>query len=676
MGRSITKSIFFIVIGSLFSSLLRAQTISSSDGRHFLWFTGHWSKDKPNTFITDAAADTAEGGIIQIAGGKTITVSSDGGVAIGSADIDDWNKKITDGINDLEKIQKELSASAEQGQEWAYHFNQVTMSQLDSIKAQWASYKIEKKQDILNPQKENKPDPQQNLINNAAAWCEKVKPQYEAIVSFYQAHKKDRSSDYNNLPPPEMDFNCVACDTELVKQHDKQANDYVEKFFKPEADLIKEGMKIEHDLLTSGIVKDVYAADDPAYAVYHALFHNDKSDPSRSGPCAYLDRSKLSQAVQFLLMRCLWRADKLLNDNRKNFKVAMPVIRTYLCAVRQNELMGFKVDTRFNDLGAMVLDAYNFYFNKLTKDRDWSQLANIPFIFGLARQYSLLTGQETNGGDIKRIWDLLNRFQLNIEMEAKIGDHKDTYLLAHLKGKAKIAPEFAYGENKCYQWVVVQDQPNQIGQPLKKGDQKINVDLLDNEIITKDGRPTYTGTKKYWCMLSQLKMDFCHPGSDSILITAFLPDPSTGGTWLYPNGTTTHTNINSLDQYFKSIDQIKADANSGALQQAAMDFKKQAEVAMQHAKELQSQMGDGKIDPSKMGDYQKFMNEMNALRGGGMNNVLARAANDIAFPLEGIQNNATTLFKKRFDAKEINPTINGQDVIIYGYYTVEIEYKE
>lgn len=660
-------------MASCFFSQLQAQTISSSGSQHFLWFTGHWTK--PNTFITDASTDSTEGSIINIPAGKTITVSAGGNVSIGSSDIDEWNKKLNDGIHDLEEKQKELSDPADQGQEWAYHFNQVTMSQLDTIKAQWAGLKIDKKQDVLSPQNESSPNPQQTIIKNAGDWCAKVKPQYDAIIDFYNAHRHDKPSDYTNLPPPEFDFNCVACDTNLVKQHNKQVKDYAEKFFKPEADLIKQGLKIERDLLTSGIVKDVYAADDPAYDIYHALFHNDKSDPSKSGPCAYLDRSKLNQAVQFLVMRCLWRADKLLSDNRRNFKVAMPVIRVYMEAARQNEMFGFTVSERYSDLGTLVKMAYDDYYNKLAKEHDWSQLANIPFILGLSRQYTLLTNQDINGSGFAQIMNLLNHFQLNIEMDAKIGNN-GTYLLAHLKGKAKIAPEFAYAENRCYQWVVAQDQPNQLGEPMKKGDQKIYADLLDNEIITKDGRPTYTGTKKYWCMLSQLKMDFCHPGSDSILISAFWPDPAMGGTWLYPNGIVTRTNINSLDQYFRNIDQIKADANSGALQQAGMDYQKQAQLAIQHAKELQSQIGDGKMDMSKMGDYQKLMNEMNALRGGGMNNALAKAANDIAFPLEGVQNHSTTLFKKRYDAKEINPSINGQDVVVYGYYTVEIEYKE
>lgn len=672
MGQSVIKSIFFIAISQLFFSQLPAQT-TTSGSHHFLWFTGHWTK--PNTFITDASSDTIEGGIIQISGGKTITISKGSTVSIGSSAIDEWNKKITDGFNDLEKIQKELKDPVQEKQEWAYHFNQVTMYQLDTLKTHWAAYKIDKKENVLNPQKENTVNPQQSIIKKGGDWCVRVKPQYEAIINFYNAHRNDKASDYNNLPPPEFDADCISCDTNLVKQHNKQVNDYVEKFFKPEADLIKQGLKIERDLLTNGIVKDVYAANDPDYEIYHALFHKDKSDPSKSGLCAYLDRSKLNQAVQFLMMRCMWRADKLLNDNRKNFKVATPVIRVYLEAARLNELFGFTVNERFAQLGILVKMAYDYYYNKLVKDNDWSQLANIPFILGLARQYILLTGQDIKGSDITQLMNLLNHFQLNIEMEAKIGK-KDTYILAHLKGKAKIAPEFAYGKDKCYQWVVVQDQPNQIGEPLKKGDQRIDIDLLDNEIIAKGGSPTYTGTKKYRCTLSQLKMDFCHPGSDSILLTPFEPDPLLGGTWVYPNGQIIPSAINGLDGYFRNIDQIASDAKSGALQRAALDYQKQAAIAIEHAKQLQSAVSQGKIDISKMGDYQKMMNEMNALRGGATNNVLARTVNDIAFPLNGIQNNSTTLFKNRYDAKKINPTIGGDNIIVYGYYTVEVVYNE
>jgi hypothetical protein len=666
--------LFFVLSYSCNNQLLAQGSSNQEGSQHLLWYTGHWDKNKKNTFITDAFTDSSGGPGVGVAAGQAITVTPGGGIHINSGEIDDWNKKIEDGVKSMEKAQKQLSDPANEGQEWAYHFYQVAKSQLDTIKAAWSGNKIEKSENPLQVSHESS-NGQSAIIKAGSDWCEKMKPEYDRIIAFYTAHKKDRSSDYVNLAPPELDYTCVACDTNLAKKNEKISKDYVEKFLKPENDLIREGFKIERDLLSSGIVKETYASDDPAYSIYYSLFHINNSDPSKSGPCAYLDRNKLDEAIRFMVMRCMWRADKLLSDNRKNFKVAVPVIRAYLAAAKVNEQLGMKLDLRFADLGLMALDAYHYYFNRLSKDHDWSQLANIPYILGLARQYSLLTNDLSVDEDIKKLWSILSHFELNIEMDIKIGKD-DAYLLTHVKGKAKIAPEFAYSSNNCYQWVVTEDAPNQAGQPLKKGDQKIKIDLLNNQVIIKGGSPTYTGTKNYWCRLAMLKMDYCHPGADSILVSPFWPDPPMAGTWVYPNGVTVPSAINGLDQYFRNIDQMVHDAKSGALQEGAEDIKKRAEVAMQHAKALQAKMGNGKMDVSNLKDYQNLLNEMNALRGGATNAALARTVNDIAFPLNSIQNNSTTLFKKRYDAKEINPSIGGEAIIIYGYYTVEIVYQE
>lgn len=682
---SLFKRTFFFVACLICFTDLDAQTVpvslSGNAQQHFLWYTGHWSKDKKNTFITDPYTDSTEGGLIQIPGGQAITVTKDGGVNMNSGDIDNWNKKISDGLKDLEKTQKNLTDAASKGQEIAYHFNKAAMPSLNDIKKTWTSYKVDKKEDVLNSQQNEKASQLKNFANWLTGFCKEKQPQYEAIIDFYNAHRHDKASDYNNLPPPEHDYNCMACDSNLAKKYKIEDSEYVQKFFQPEEDLIKNGIGIMRALMTIGHSNDIdnstvsVSVNDEMTQIAAQAFHQDKSDPSKSGACAYLDSYKLGQAVRFLVMRCLWRADKLLNDNRKNFKAALQVSRVYLLAARNNEMFGFTVQLRMDDLGLLAKMAFDNYYNKLVKDHDWSQLANIPFILSLGSQYQMTSGHLLEESYFTKLFKLLNSFQLNIEMDIKIGKEK-AYLLTHLKGKAKVAPEFVYSANRCYQWVVAEEQPDQVGNPIKKMDQRINVDLLNNQIIVKDGSPTYTGTKKYWCTLSMLKMDYCHPGSDSILISQFYPDPPLAGTWLYPHGVVVPSAINGLDLYFRSIDQMASDAKSGALQQAAVDYKKQAEVAMQHAKELQAKLGNGKIDLSKMDDYQNLLSEMRGLSGGASNNVLARTVNDIAFPLGGIQNNSTTLFKKRYDAKEINPSIGGENIIVYGYYTVEVVYKE
>jgi hypothetical protein len=679
MHRLFKSSIFFAVCFTSFTDL-EAQTVPiasvNNAPQHFLWYPGHWSKSKKNSFITNAYTDSTDVGIVNVAGGKTITLKSDGSVNMNSGDVDTWNKKITDGVNDLDKIEKQLTDPSNQVQEWAYHFNKVAMSQLDTIKVSWATYKIDKKENVLNPQQ----DPgtsMQNSANSLNSWCKEKQPQYQEIIDFYTAHRHDKPSDYNNLTPPEFDFNCIACDTNLVKEHDKEVNDYVQKFFKPESDLIRNGLGMIRQLILMGHSDDVdntpinVSMDASMKDQADQAFHHDKTDPSKSGTCSYFDSYKLNQAVQFLVMRCLWRADKLLSDNKKNFKTAMPVIRVYLGAAKQNELMGFTVDERFSDLGALVKMAYDYYFNKLVKDHDWLQLANIPFILSLSRQYTLLTGQEMEGTDQTKLFKVLNSFQLNIEMDIKVGK-EGGYMLTHLKGKAKIAPEFAYNEDSCYQWVITEDKPNSLGEPIKKADQKIDVDLLSNEVIYPKERPTYTGTKKYWTMLQQLKMDYCHPGKDTILLTGFIPTPPSGGTWIYPHmPQPVPAGINSLDHYFQDINKIKELAESGKAQQQAAVAKEQAEKLIAQMKGLQQQMGNRR-DASQIANFQKMQNLATQTRQLFSNQNIAPISY-IDFPLQ-IQNNTPTLFNKKFDAKEIDPKL--ANIIVYGYYTIDIEYKE
>ena len=79
---------------------------------------------------------------------------------------------------------------------------------------------------------------------------------------------------------------------------------------------------------------------------------------------------------------------------------------------------------------------------------------------------------------------------------------------------------------------------------------------------------------------------------------------------------------------------------------------------------------NGSHDASQIGNYQKMLNMSNQIKQLTSNTNVAPLIY-IDFPLQ-IQNNNYILFKKRFDAKEINPEIS--DVIEHGYFTVDIEY--
>ncbi len=547
------------------------------------------------------------------------------------------------------------------------------MPLLDTLEAQWAANKIDKKADALNPESDNDKEAKtlQTIYNNVNNWCKTMQPKFKAIEDFYHKHYHDKDASFNNPVPPEMEYECMACDSSKEKNYVKACDAYVDKFFKPESGLIRDCLTMIRQLSFIGRYDELGGGA----AVNATGDINDKLDPlfHNGGTCAYIYHDDdLNKIVLWLVSRCLWRAEKLLRDNRKNYKMVVPVIRVYLGAAKQNCLLGNEVDIEKNrDMYDIVYNAWEHYYFDLVEKHDWSQLANIPAILGIARQYELLGGGEIDNGElIPKIMKILNSFELNIEMDVKAG--KDGgYILSHLKGKAKIAPEFRYGKDSCYEWVVVEDKPDELGQPVKKVNQKIELDLLDNEIITPKYRPTYTGTKKYYTTLQQLKMDYCHPGKDTILITGFIPEPNPmAGTWVYPHDPhPVPSGINSQDHYFQDISKMKQLALSGEAQQHADMAKEQAEKLAAQMKKLSQEIGN-KRDPASIAKYQELINKVNSSQQLFNDQSLAPMIY-IDFPLQ-VQNNNYILFKKRFDAKEINPEISS--VIEHGYFTVDIEY--
>lgn len=645
----------------------------SSYKTNFLWFTGHWRSK--NVFITASYSDSTEGGMIyKIGGGSMITLKNNNEVNLSSQQVDGWNKKIDDGLNDLQKFEEKLEAPANTINEWGHHFDEVTKPELEDMKQGWAKEKIDAKNDLMNPETKEQHDASElkKFVTSLNSWCNETRPKYDAIISFYKAHKKDKESDLQNPPPPEFDYQCIACDTSLAKLHDKQTDEYEEKFFKPESDLIRDALGIERDLLLMGVGSDftgttanVSMDQNMAEEIYKVF------SKKQNGACSYINNIELNDAIRFLAWHMYDRAKKLFKDHKNNIKTAPTVIRILLSATRDMMLMGMGADEDNNlaECGVLVSKVLDYYSNKLFHEHDWSQLANIPFLLSLERQRQLLGAHESDL--IQNLQKLLNGFHLQIEMDAKIGEANKGYFLAHLKDEdVKIAPEFDYKNDTCYRWVVVEGT-DKMGFPLKKGSQKIECDLLTNEIVGPGPRPVYIGTKKYYTMLYGLKMDYCHPGKDSIFLSSFIPDPNAfAGKWRMPGGSIMPLQINGTDHVFQDVNKMEELANSGKAQQGAEEMKAEGEKLEAQMKALQQQMGNGKGTPN-LDNMQKMQDLATKAMSLGTNEKTAPILY-IDFPLE-IKNLTTTLHDKRFDAKEINPS--EAVAIIYGYYTVKVIYK-
>ncbi|MBX6362086.1 MAG: hypothetical protein IRZ03_18690 [Acidobacterium ailaaui] len=628
-------------------------------------------------FITKRKIDSAYGGIYTTDGGSAVTIDNNGQVHISSAQTDKWNKKIDDGLNNLKKFQDQLNAPVNTMDELGNHFAKVVNPELEDLKQNWQEEKINTRNDILNQdnKKQEKDTDLKKFASNLAAWCNETKPKYDAIISFYQMHKNDKESDLQNPTPPELDYQCVACDTNLKKQNEKLRDDYVEKFFKPEKDLLRDAIQIEKNLMLLGIGEDFTGTE------ARVLIDNDMAkkisknfSKKQNGACAYLEDDQLNKAIYFLAQRMYARAKKLFHDYSQNIKTAPAVIKTLLTATREMILMGMKADDDGNmaECSALVSLVLENYSNKLFVEHDWSQLANIPFLIELERERQLMGASESNL--ISNLQQLLNGFRIQIEMNVKLGKN-GSYTLTHLKGEGKIAPEFNYNNDTCYRWVVVEGT-DPMGFPKKKVSQRIECDLLTNEIVVPGPRPVYIGTRKYYTILRELKMDYCHPGLDSIFLSGFIaePDPS-AGKWQVPMGPTAAWQINSTDNVFRDIKNMEELAKSGKARQGADKMKMEAEKLKTQMKNIEQQLNDpqNQLNVAKM---KKLFDEMNDLSTKQKNLAITYGVGSslyIDFPLQ-IKNNTTTLHNIRYDAKEINPSEAA--AIVYAYYTIKIIYKQ
>jgi hypothetical protein len=680
IGVTIT-AFFLFPISNLF-----AQTVSDNDSttfdpvHQFLWFHGHWNPSDKKQFIIDK--DTTLSITVSSPGGAKVTVEPDGSVHINSAGIDAWNKKIDEDlkiIDDWEnKIETPSSADLT-----TYHFNQVLLPDVKADKEDYSNYKIDPKTDVLNPEQEKRS--MSDLANNVAAYCQKFKPQYDAIIAFWNAHKHDKDADLNIPPPPEFEYNCYACDSTIRKVYDTTIAHYVRDFFQPEDSLVRQGLGVIRNFALMGMGpagEGVSSEFDPVYD----LFYKNKKDPSKPNPCAYLDLYKLNEAVHDIFYHAYRRSQELLRRYRKDFRASTAITKTCLSGARNWELFGGTIneDYIFQELGSLVSQSIEFYEQKL-KQHDWKQLANIPYILSLLRDKALLAGGIGEDNDLKNWFDLtsnyLNNFHLSIDMDIKIG--KDGgYELAHLKGETKITPDFVQDSNQCYRWVVIEDKPKETEfankppfiwkQPVKKESQKIEFDLLTNEIIAPSPLvPKYTGTRKYYALLKNLKMDFCNPDKDSILITSFVPSPdSRAGVWTIPQSPPAPMGIMGMDHFFQDEEKMQELEESGEAQQGAEEMLKKGEELKAKMQALAAQMGNGKNkdNMSKYMELQKMVAQSQDIGNSSKVNPILYLS--FQLPVE----NSDILVNKKFDAKEINP--KEAEVIVYGYYTIRIEYKK
>jgi hypothetical protein len=167
--------------------------------------------------------------------------------------------------------------------------------------------------------------------------------------------------------------------------------------------------------------------------------------------------------------------------------------------------------------------------------------------------------------------------------------------------------------------------------------------------------------------LQGLRMDFCSPGQDTIILSQFYPEPKDSGWWRIPHAPLANLGI-SGEQFFSDVKRQKQLVNSGDAQKAANNYQSQNEQMIAQMKQMAKQM---KSDTGRktFQDYQKIMEMFNKVKQSSNNGILAKILfMDFELPVE---NGKQVLVDKKFDGKKINPEASG--AVIYAFFNIHIE---
>jgi hypothetical protein len=650
--------------------------VSNSTGKtRYLWFTGHWSPSKKNVFMVDKDSTGS--------GGGTVTIHSDGSVTTSGPDEDKWNKKIDDGIKQIDNWVSQLNNPVNNIDPDEHQMNQLLLPDVLQLQQEWQSYKIESGQDLLTPDQaparnaggnssgksgsvsgtNNNPSTR-TLSDVLGEFCEKAKADYNTVINYYKTVKKYNEANLNVPPPPEFEYNCYSCDSNIRKSDDTTIAHYIRDFVHPEDSLIKKGCALLRNYQLFGLENNVIPAE----------FENNFS---KSGSCHYFSQSELSEAIIGIAQHMYWRAEKLVNKYHSRFKAAIAISRTY-CSVARDYMMISSLDGRsssdntdsyFPIIASMVAANVNDHLNKLEKQHDMKEIGNLSYILDLNRNIALLGSQGIEDKKIlERLKSIFNGFSLTIEMDVKTGKEKG-YWISHLKGHCKIGPKFTGDSNQCYKWVVLDEsKTDDQGFYKTKALQEINCDLITNQIVGPQGAPVYIGTKKYTTNLLGLNMDFCNPGKDTIILSNFSPNPKDAGLWKLPYGPRQPLGITG-EEYFADFQRRQELAKSGQAEKEADEFKKKNEEMADEMKKLAAQM---KTDTGsrRLADYQKILAmSKKASSSIADNGVMAKMLYlDFEIP---VKNKERELVNTTFEGAKINPKFSG--VIVYANYKILIE---
>ncbi len=637
-----------IIVFSLVFSGLCCSLNCAAQKDTLRWFVGKW-KDK-KTFIADSSL---YGGI-----GGTLTIDADGNTTINTPENKKWNDLVDVQAKETERTEDEIKNMIHSNEGLLqYGLGRECVNELEKVKEEMKEYKaVPTKEETEKLNLQFKKD-----LNN---WCMHAKADYTEVMNFYQLHRKIRNEHFILPAPPVADYNCWGCDKKKRAAYDTSVENYKAAFFKEEAGLITKALSICRNLQLLGVNNTYANAGDDIGQEIDKVFHHDRNDPSKNGPCYGLSESDLWEAVHYLVQRGLDKANQLLKENKKNYNVFKPVIKVNLSAYREAQLMGINAEADFATFGDMIKHFYDQQRNKLLQEKDYSQIANIPFLVGILKEYTLTTAGGLSGPaqramdddclkEIHKLYDFCH-FKLTVDMDIKTGTGK-AYTLVHLKGTAKVICET--DSVHCVKFLLAKEE-----------NAYLKMDIVANEFIAPGPHPIYIDAKQAETPMPVIDIHFCTQGNDSIYLNRFIPVGHARGLWQVPGGPNAPMWINGVDNYF--IDQQQQAAGAEAI---AMDYKNNPQklAAMTQNVEAMKQkleeMKRSKLPPAQMAAEIKKMMTQNEQ----FTQVPIVQVAQLKFPVK-LQTGSEVLFKETYDAKKIDPV--QANTIVYGYLNIMLEH--
>ncbi|HEY4335936.1 MAG TPA: hypothetical protein VGM89_08565, partial [Puia sp.] len=310
---------FFAKLSMLSLSALLFLAVGANaqlpDSHHFLWYKGHWSPSKKNVFIIEKDSNTETG---FTTGSGTVTVDPDGTIHAESGGQDEWNKKIGTAVQQIDQWTQQLSDPANNIDLTTHHLNDLLLPDAQEEQQLWHDYKIDPKQDVLSPpagnqsQTPSQPQPQtpaqstRTMTDVATDFCKSAKADYDLVMAYYTAHKEDKDANLNIPPPPEFEYGCYACDSNIRKTYDTTIAHYVRDFMHPEDSILRKalGLMKSLQLLTGSDRGNIPQEIENAW--------------QKNGACYHFSYSDLSAAVQTTISHLYRRAANLVIKYRRD----------------------------------------------------------------------------------------------------------------------------------------------------------------------------------------------------------------------------------------------------------------------------------------------------------------------------------------------------------------------